>query len=107
MSNADKLSSGTKIEIGGVEREIKLNLGAWRRVERETGKNVANGELWKNPGIDEIVVIVWAGINDKTLSIDDVGDMLDLSDLPRINEALGREIARANGKPENEKKSDE
>ena len=88
MSNAEKLSPNVKINIKGVERELKFTLGAFRRLEMVTGKNSLNGEIWKNPGASEVVALVWAALNDSSLTIDDVGDMLELADSNSINSAL-------------------
>lgn len=97
MSNIDKVKPEVTIELGGKVRKISFTLGALSSIEKELGVNTLGNDFWKNLSARGIVVMLWAALrkNDPSLNIDDVGDMIDMSDLEPIMEKLKEALSTA------------
>ena len=91
MANVDKVEPDVTIEIGGHEFVVRFSLGAFRRLEKETGKNALKGEVWDDLSADDIVTLLWAAMNSESreqFSADEIGDMIMPADIPDITTKL-------------------
>ena len=72
------------------ERHLKLTLGAMVKFKQVTGKDLLKG--FDTLGSEEVQALLWACLvhEDKTLTLDQVGDMVSLSNIPAIAEAIAR-----------------
>lgn len=63
-------------------RNLRYSLKALSRIEDELGCSIA-GIDFSNVSIKQVVTFIWAGLihEDKSLSVDDVMDMLDDDDI--------------------------
>ncbi len=73
------------MKIGGKDREIKYGVNAIRAFLNTTGKtpqDIINGVVGEVGNIELGVTLIWAGLlhEDKSLTIDQVGDWLDEED---------------------------
>jgi hypothetical protein len=101
----DKVSPGVEVKIGGKVRKLVFNMWAFYLLERETGKNVLQGELFSSPTSSDILTLLWAGLQStEKVSIEDLGKMVELSDLPDISKAITEAFQQA-AVPEGEKKT--
>ncbi|RMD51891.1 hypothetical protein D6827_01185 [Candidatus Parcubacteria bacterium] len=93
--NADKTNPSVKLKLGDKEYELRFTLGALRKLEKETGKNAFDGSALANPSASDITALIWAGLRNCELSIDEVGDLIDIKDLPVLTEKLQQAFAVA------------
>lgn len=79
----------TTIEIAGKKRRIRFSFTAFRLFERETGKNILKLD-WENLSATDFVALLWAGLaaEDKEITLDEVSDAVDLSNIEELQEAL-------------------
>ncbi len=72
------------------ERHMRLTLGGMKKFQEVTGKSLLKGFTLENMGEAELTAFIWACLvwEDKTLSLDDLGYMLDFSRLNEIAEKL-------------------
>lgn len=94
------MAKTAKIQL---EKEITLafSLMALIRLKKEHGIKLADlQDEEKAQDLEVILAIIWAGLihEDKELSIDDFGYLLDLSELPEITKALGEVFNGMNDK---------
>lgn len=83
------------------ERTLAFPLMALIRLQKEHGIKLADlQDEEKAQDLEVILAIIWAGLihEDKELSIEDLGYMLDLSELPEITKALGEVFNGMNDK---------
>lgn len=87
--NAEKANPGVPFMLGGKERKLVFDLWAFRLLEKETGKNALGGEMFENLTANDLLVLTWAAIqSDEKLTLEQVGHMLTLADLPRLSDAI-------------------
>ena len=83
------------------ERNLAFPLMSLVRLKKEHGleiKDLADEE--KSQDIENIIKVIWAGLihEDKELTVEDVGYMLDISELPAISEKLTEIFQSMTGK---------
>ena len=86
-------------------RTLRYGMNALAKIEDLTGKSILALDL-NQVGIKDLLAIVYSGLyhEDKTLTIQKVGDLIDeYSDLTEIAEKIGEALTVAFGK---EKKGD-
>jgi len=73
------------------ERQLRLTLGAMAAFEAVTGKNLLQGLDISQFSATDMRALIWACLihEDPTLKLEDVGNMVDVADLPAIAEKLG------------------
>ncbi len=87
--NGEKAAPGVPFMLGGKERKLVFDLWAFRLLEKETGKNALGGEMFEKLSANDLLVLTWAAIqSDEKLSIEQVGHMLSLADLPRLADVI-------------------
>ena len=86
MSNVDKLITVTLDK----ERHLRLTLKAMLEFEKHTGKNLLKGFSFDDLTLEDSAALVWACLihEDKELTLEDVLEMIDLSNLGVVMEAL-------------------
>lgn len=103
MSNAEKAKPEVYIDLGGKQRKVHLTFGALCALEKELGVNTLGNDFWKNLTARGIVTLLWASLrkHDPQLTIEEVGDMIDFSDLEpvmnKLKEAMDVVTPKANG----------
>lgn len=87
-------------------RNIRLNTNALVKLEDIIGKPLS--EIGSNFGIKEIRSILFVGLlhEDKSLTLDAVGDLIDLVGVEAVAEAVGKAMELAIGKPAKETEKD-
>jgi len=72
------------------ERHLKVTLGGMKRFQEVTGKSLLRGFSLDKMGETEIVAFVWACLvwEDRTLSLEDVGFMVEFDQLDEIWDKL-------------------
>lgn len=95
MKAAELRNKGIKFTLGNKEYELKFNMNTFCELEDVYGDINKAFEDLQNMKIRSIRALIYSAIKvqDETVTLKDVGDMLELSDLERlgtvINEALG------------------
>ena len=82
-----------QVEIGGKMRTLRLTLRAVRLIKEHAGADAFSEAVNPADMVDRVGVFLWAMIGDKSLTIEDVEDMIDIRDVDRITDALGRVFA--------------
>jgi len=83
------------------QRNIRLNTNALVKVEEVLGRAIS--EFGTSFGIREIRAMLWAGLlhEDKSLTLDNIGDLIDEAGFEYVAEKVGEAINIAMGiKPE-------
>lgn len=91
------------------ERTLRYGINALARIEDSIGKPIMGLDL-EHLGMKELLAIVHAGLyhEDKTLTIEQVGDLIDdYSDINEVAEKLGEALTLAFGKPDKNSKQGE
>lgn len=94
------MKKGVTIELDK-PRTLRYGMNALAKIEDITGKTIMALDL-NSLGIKDLLVIVYAGLchEDKSLTIEQVGDLLDeYADLTMIAEKVGEALTEAFGKP--------
>jgi len=83
-------------------RNIRLNTNALVKVEEVLGKPLS--EFGAAFGLKEIRALLWAGLlhEDRKLSLDDVGDLIDEAGFEYVSTKVGEAISIAMGHKEEE-----
>lgn len=95
MKATELKNKGIKFTLGNKEYELKFNMNTFCELEEVYGDINKAFEDLQNMKIRSIRALIYSAIKvqDETVTLKDVGDMLELSDLERlgtvINEALG------------------
>lgn len=95
MKATELKNKGIKFTLGNKEYELKFNMNTFCELEEVYGDINKAFEDLQNMRIRSIRALIYSAIKvqDETVTLKDVGDMLELSDLERlgtvINEALG------------------
>lgn len=76
------------------ERHLKLNLNSMIRFKEVTGKDMIKDFNLEQLESRDILALLWACLihEDKTLTMEQVGDLISLQDLPAISEALTKAL---------------
>jgi hypothetical protein len=71
-------------------RNLKLTLGGMKRFADVTGKSLLKGFNFNDMSETELIAFIWACLiwEDRKLTLEDVGFMLDVSKMPEITERL-------------------
>ena len=79
------------------ERHLKLALRGMVAFEGLTGKNLLNGIDFTQMTMQEVAGLMWACLlhEDKKLTFDDFLDMVSLSDITRLSEAIAQCITES------------
>lgn len=89
MTNIDKAAPGVEIEIGGKKRKLVFDMWAFYLLEKETGKNAISGEIFTKPSATDIIVLIWAALqHEEKISLEAVGRMMSLTNLPVVTAAI-------------------
>ena len=81
-------------------RKLRFTLNALSEIEDKLGVSFTEiGEVLKKPKMKDLLVVLWAGLihEDEDLTIKEVGNMIDISDLEMVSEKLGEAFAAATG----------
>jgi hypothetical protein len=95
MKAAELKNKGIQFTLGNKEYELKFNMNTFCELEDVYGDINKAFEDLQNMKIKSIRALIYSAIKvqDETVTLKDVGDMLELNDLERlgtvINEALG------------------
>lgn len=105
--NGEKLSPGVAFTLGGKERKLVFDMWAFYLLEKETGKNALGGEMFNSLTATDLLILTWAAIQgDEKLTLEQVGHMLTLVDLPKLAEAIKEAFDQAkpveSAEPKNE-----
>lgn len=109
MSNLDKVKPKIEVELGGKKRFLVFDFWAISLIEKETKKNFLTGDLLKEPSATDIIALVWAGLqkDEPKLAMEEVGRMIDFSNLPKVTEAIQKAFLAASPVEESVKKTPE
>lgn len=84
-SHVDKVDPGIEIEFGQPKQKHRLvfTLGGFAKIERLTGKNMLNGEMFRDMSATSLAMLLWAGtLHEKSgTTWEDMADQITLSDL--------------------------
>jgi hypothetical protein len=88
--------------LGNQQRTVVMNFNAWCEVERATGINPFGGEQFDLSSPNNVRIMLWAGLRheDPTLTLEQVGDMLDAHEggftaaLVAVSQALEASLPR-------------
>ena len=71
------------------ERNLYFNLNSLEIIEDLTGKSI--DKITENMNMKSLKAIVFAGLvhEDKSLTVEAVGDMIGFDDIARVSEAIG------------------
>ena len=60
------------------QRQLKFTGKAFRIIEKETGKNALQGEVWQSMSMTDLCAVLWAGLTheDRSLTLDEASDLL-------------------------------
>jgi hypothetical protein len=77
-------------QIGDNTFKLLFNFRALCLLEEKTGVNALDGELWASPSASTISTLLWAAMQKfhSEISLEQVQDMLALSDLSTLTDAL-------------------
>nr|DAR74651.1 MAG TPA: tail tube protein [Bacteriophage sp.] len=106
-NKGENMKKGVTIELDK-PRTLRYGMNALAKIEDITGKTIMALDL-NSLGIKDLLVIVYAGLchEDKSLTIEQVGDLLDeYADLTMIAEKVGEALTEAFGKPKGNEKGE-
>lgn len=107
MNNIEKVSPGVEIQLGGKTRKLIFNMWAFYLLEKATGKNALAGEVFMNPTATDLLTLVWAALqHEEKVTIEEVGGMFSLQDIPEISRAIQKAFAQASPPSEDEQKKE-
>lgn len=72
------------------ERNLYFNLNSLEIIEELTGKSI--DKITENMNMKSLKAIVYAGLvhEDKSLTVEAVGEMIGFDDISRVSEAIGQ-----------------
>lgn len=103
MAHLDKASPGISITLtppgsAPVVKHLVFDMWAFSLIEKETGKNALNGELFSNPSAQELLVLIWAGIqHEGECSLKEVGQAFSIKQLEDYVPAIQKAFEQASG----------
>lgn len=94
---ADVKNGAVTIELGGKERKLKYTLYSLTKLEE---KGVKMADLGKEMSMGQIMAVIWAGLitYDKKITVEEVGSMIGIEDLPMVTEKLTEAFKGLQGK---------
>lgn len=97
MAGVEKVSPGVDLDIGGKTRKLVFTMRAFMLLEKATGKNALNGEIFGDPSCTDLVTLTWAALqhDPEKPSIDTVADWLEFSDFPKLSAAIQKAFEQA------------
>jgi hypothetical protein len=84
------------------ERHLRLTLNGMVKFRQTTGKDLLKGFDMDEMSADDIRALLWACLvwEDKDLTLEDVGDMIDMHNMPAVIKALTGSIFASFPDPE-------
>lgn len=94
---ADVKNGVVTLELGGVERKLKYTLYSLSMLE-DAGVKLT--DLGKEMTMKQVMKVLWAGLVtfDSTLTVEEVGAMVGVEDLPMVSEKLAEAFEGLQGK---------
>lgn len=91
---ANKHRGIVEVELGGKVRNLRYTMNALAEIEDKLGVAMADMKDIKMT-IKNVRVILWAGLihEDKELTIEEVGDMVDMSNFEEVQEKVAEAFA--------------
>ena len=107
-NSLSKAAPGVSICLGGKDYTLKLNLFAFMQLEKVTGKNALNGEIWSNINATNMAVLLWAALlhQDPALTVEAVAQQIDVKDLAKLPTLIQAAFEEAAPSPDPEKKTE-
>lgn len=90
MSNAEKALPERSLTIGGKKRGVKFSFRALNALEKETGKSALDGSLLREMRVSNLTLYVFHTTRavDPSITMDEIEDGLDLSDLGDVIQVI-------------------
>lgn len=108
MNNVKKASPELVITLGDKDYKVLFTLNALRKIHEVTGWNIIDGESKHTPTPTDVLALLWAGMlkYQPDLKMEDVGDMIEVSEVPVLLEQLmnGLNLASPEEDPSIDKK---
>jgi hypothetical protein len=99
------------LSLNGGEYPLRLTLRAMRLIREHAGEAVFSGGLTSEEMLQHLGVFLWATMGSRAPSIEDVEEMVDVHDIPKVMEAVmrtfGNDMPEAAGEPAAEDAEDE
>ena len=94
---ADVKNGAVKIVLGGKERKLKYTLYSLTKLEE---KGVKMTDLGKEMSMGQILAVIWAGLItfDKKITVEEVGSMIGIEEIPMVTEKLSEAFMGVQGK---------
>jgi hypothetical protein len=79
------------------ERHPRLTLNAMVAFKKETGKSIMGGFKAEDMTEDDLRALTWACLlhEDKNLTLEAVGDMVDIGNMRQVAEAISKALTQA------------
>lgn len=89
------------------ERHLRFNFNAAKAFKRETGKSMLDTSVWRVVDEEIIVALVWSLLihEDKELTIDQVGELLDFGNISTVTDKLSEVYTVSTSEPAEAKKN--
>ena len=86
MSNAEKMNPAVELKLGDKTLKIVFDLWAFCLIEEQTGKNAINGEAFQNPSANDLVTLIWAGVqkHHQELQRKEIAHYMDLQNVQEL-----------------------
>lgn len=85
----DKVAPGVVFTLGGKKRKLVFDMWAFYLLEKETGKNALAGEMFEKISATDLLILTWAAVqSEEKLTLEQVGHMLTLVDIPALADAI-------------------
>lgn len=100
------MAKTAKVMIGETERTLAFPIMSLIKLKKDHGielKDLSNKD--KAQDMETILAIIWAGLihEDKELDFEELGYMVDISDLPEISKKLSEVFAGINAEKNSQK----
>lgn len=78
-------------------RKLRLNLNAMIKFEETTGKDLLKGFDPENMSLKDVRALVWCSMlnEDKSLTLEQVGDLIDLNNMQAVIESVTKTATNA------------
>lgn len=99
------MKTKTKLNLGGMVYDYKLNLNAMINFEEETGTSLLNMQEGDPFSLKEMRALLWVGLNEcQDISLEEVGGLVDFTNMEaisnRIMEMYGDAVPENDGENE-------
>lgn len=81
-------------------RRLRFTLNSLAELEDKLGVGIQEiGEVLSNPRMKDLLLLLWAGLihEDEELTVERVGNMIDLSNMDMLSDKLGEAFSASNG----------